>query len=63
MGQAGKSGNTQALLSLCADLLAIQKQQPHMMRFLWINRSLQMLFQSLWDNEPVPRGCVSPTPE
>jgi hypothetical protein len=51
MGQAGKSGNTQALLSLCADLLAIQKQQPHMMRFLWINRSLQMLFQSLWDGK------------
>jgi hypothetical protein len=53
MVRAGKAGNIQGLLLACQETLLMDlnapKNETQLLHFLWISRSLRILFRTLWD--------------
>ena len=55
MVQAGKAGNIRGLLLACQETLSMNlnapKNETPLMYFLWISRSLRILFRVLWEQQ------------
>jgi hypothetical protein len=55
MVRAGKAGNVEGLLSACQETLLMElippKNESQLLHFLWISRSLRILFRTLWDRQ------------
>jgi hypothetical protein len=51
MGQAARSGDVVKLLSLHSELFFYEREEPKILRFLWMQQSLRMLFRYLWSHQ------------
>lgn len=51
MGQAARSGDIAKLLSLHTELFFNDREEPKILRFLWMQQSLRMLFRYLWSRQ------------